>query len=58
MFAKKYTYLSIYFEFIKQEGQHSSKKHHHRRQLSTAPKEINVYKPHPLSITFKVNIRS
>lgn len=34
--------------------QRSKKKHHHRRQLSTVTTEVNVYKPHPLSVTFKV----
>lgn len=37
-----------------QESERPTKKHHHRRQASIAAIEVNVFKPHPLSVTFKV----
>lgn len=40
-----------------QENEDSTKKHHHRRQASIATTaEVNVFKPHPLNITFKVRL--
>lgn len=38
--------------------EHSSKSHHHRRQSKAAmleSKKSNLLKPHPLTVTFKVN---
>lgn len=42
--------------FYWQENEHSVKKHHHRRQASIATAAVNVFKPHPLNVTFNVKL--
>lgn len=41
--------------YILQDSSQSRKKHHHRRQVTNTTTEVDVYKPHPLSISFKVS---